>query len=87
MKWRKFNPNIKDFVSKERYEEYRENCKCGVWHKRLEIGDEFDLRPVQSNEEAGGLSVIATIVHKKCVINKWGSGHFHNYIPNGTKYL
>ena len=65
--WKKFNPDIKGFESKERYEKYRETCKCGVCHKRLEIGDEFDLQPVQSTDEAGGLTVIAVIVHRKCI--------------------
>ena len=65
--WKTFNPNRKDFLSRDRYDDYRRTCKCGVCHNRLEIGDEFDLRPIQSNEEAGGLSVVAVIVHKKCV--------------------
>lgn len=65
--WKIFNPDEKAFNSKESYEEYRVNCKCGVCHKRLEVGDEFDLRPIQTNEQAGGLTVQAVVVHKKCV--------------------
>ncbi len=66
MIWRKFNPKIEHFSSKERYDNYRENCKCGICHEKLEIGDEFDLRPIQTFKESGSYIVQAIIVHKRC---------------------
>ena len=65
--WKLFNPDEKSFNNKKDYEEYRENTRCGVCHKKLEIGDEWDFRPIQTTEQAGGLTVQAIIIHKECV--------------------
>ena len=66
MSWKKFKPSRESFDSDERYENYLNSCKCGVCHKRLEVNDEFDLRPIQTPQESGSLNVIAVIVHRKC---------------------
>ena len=62
-----FRPNLEDFKSEEDYKNYRENCKCGVCHKKLEWGDKFQLRPIQMPTETGSLTVQAVIVHSKCI--------------------
>ncbi len=62
-----FRPRLEDFKSEEDYKKYRENCKCGVCHKRLEIGDKFQLRPIQEPSETGSLTVQAVLVHSKCI--------------------
>lgn len=67
MGWNIFNPKKEQFKSEKQYEEYREHCRCALCHEKLEIGDEFDLRPVQTPEQAGGLTVQAVIVHRKCL--------------------
>ena len=62
-----FNPQEKSFKSKKDYEKYREDCRCGVCHKKLDIGDKFQLRPIQDPSETGNLTVQAVIVHSKCI--------------------
>lgn len=51
------------------YAEYMEHTRCGVCHQKLQIGDEFDLRPIQTVEERGDspFTSQAVIVHRKCV--------------------
>ncbi len=66
-KWNVFKPNKNGFGSEKKYRDYRKMCTCALCKEQLKIGDEFDLRPVQTAEEAGGLSVKAVIVHRKCV--------------------
>ena len=65
--WITFNPKKESFQSEKKYDEYRKHCICAVCHKQLEINDEFDLRTIQTPEEAGGLTCQAVLVHKKCV--------------------
>lgn len=66
-KWRRFEPKPEMFRSIEEYEDYREHVRCAICHKKLEIGEEFDIRPVQTSEEAGSFTVKAVIVHRKCI--------------------
>lgn len=67
-KWRIFKPNKKDFKSESDYSNYRNTARCGICHKMLGIGDEFDLRPIQTVERRkGSWNSIAVIVHRKCV--------------------
>lgn len=62
-----FNPEEESFSSKEKYEQYREITRCAICHKKLEKGDLFQLRPIQTPKETGCLDVIAVIIHKKCL--------------------
>ena len=63
-----FMPHIEDFKSEEDYKEYRENCRCGVCHKKLVWKDKFQLRPIQTSDEiTGSFTVQAVIVHSKCI--------------------
>lgn len=66
-KWNVFKPNKNSFKSEEEYLNYRKMCTCALCKVQLKTEDEFSLRPVQTTEEAGGLSVKAVIVHRKCV--------------------
>ena len=43
--WRTFKLTEKDFTDTDNYNEYMDNCRCALCHKKLEIGDEFDIRP------------------------------------------
>ena len=70
--WRTFNIEVKDFRTKKEYEAYRLLCVCGLCHERLENGDEFDLRAIQTKEEMkkfndSSYNSRAVIVHRKCV--------------------
>lgn len=70
--WRKFRVKESDFPSKKRYDNYRELTRCAICHKKIEIGEEFDLRSIQSKEEMknfndSGYTSLAVIVHKECV--------------------
>lgn len=65
--WKTFKTEEKHFKSKVDYEEYMEHTRCAICHKKLKIGEKFDLRPIQSPEQAGGLTVQAVIVHKGCI--------------------
>ncbi len=67
-----FNISESDFPTKERYEEYRAKAKCAVCHKRLEIGDKFTLRPIQTPEQSGSLTVQAVVVHTNCLDEECG---------------
>ncbi len=71
-KWKIFQIKESQFSSKEAYDEYRESTKCGICHKRIEIGEEFDLRTIQLNEEMkefndSKFTSLAVIIHRKCV--------------------
>jgi len=71
--WRKLEmPGLKDFNSKKDFEEYKENLRCGICHKKLKNGDEYDLRSVQTQEEMqkynnSKYTSMAVLVHKECV--------------------
>jgi hypothetical protein len=61
-----FNTTVDHFDNQEDYEVYMERCRYAVCHEKLQIGEEFDLKPIQTPEETGSLTVQAVIVHKKC---------------------
>jgi len=70
--WRKFQIKESDFSGKKEYVNYRENTRCGICHKKIQIGEEFDLRTIQTKEEMkkfndSEYTSMAVIVHKKCV--------------------
>jgi len=70
--WRKFQIKESDFSGKKEYDNYRENTRCGICHKKIQIGEEFDLRTIQTKEEMkkfndSEYTSMAVIVHKKCV--------------------
>jgi len=62
-----FNPKEESLSTKERYEHYREIIRYAICHKKLENGDIFQMRPIQTPEETGCLDVLAIVVHKKCL--------------------
>lgn len=62
-----FNPKEESFNTKEGYKQYREITRCAICHKKLEKGDIFQLRPIQTPEETGCLNVLAVVIHKKCL--------------------
>lgn len=66
-KWNVFRPDKSRFKSEKDFCDYRNMCTCALCKRELKTGDEFDLRPVQTVEEAGGLTVKSVIVHRKCV--------------------
>lgn len=67
MEDRVFNLKEESFSSKEKYEQYREITRCTICHKKLEKGDVFQLRPIQTPEETGCYDVKAVVVHKQCL--------------------
>ena len=62
-----FNPKEESFSTNKRYEQYREITRCAICHKKLEKGDIFQMRPIQTPEETGCLDALAVVVHKKCL--------------------
>ena len=62
-----FNPREESFSSKEEYERYREITRFAICHKKLEKGDTFQMRPIQTPEETGYLDVLTVVVYKKCL--------------------
>ena len=62
-----FNATEKDFNSKEDYEKYMDSSRCAICHKKLEVGDKFELRPIQTPAETGCNVVQVVIVHTKCI--------------------
>jgi CRISPR/Cas system-associated protein Cas10 (large subunit of type III CRISPR-Cas system) len=67
MEDRVFNPKEESFSSIEKYEQYRETTRCAICHKKLEKGEIFQLRPIQTPEETGCFDVKAVVVHKQCL--------------------
>lgn len=76
--WRTYHvPDVEAFKhdgitteqAKVRRDEYIENTRCGLCHHKLLEGEEFDLRPVQTEEERrhDKFTSMAVIVHKRCV--------------------
>lgn len=64
--WRIFKtPTLERFKGdKKRREKYLEGVRCGVCHKKLQDGDEWDFRAITNNP---GFTQQAVIVHRKCV--------------------
>lgn len=70
--WRTFSVTRKDFKTKEDFNDYLKIAKCGVCHNQLLLGDEFDIRPIQTLEETrkfndSDYTSLAIIVHRKCI--------------------
>lgn len=75
MSWRTFKASISDFKTKKDYDEYRELSRCAICHEKLEVGEEFDLRSVDTIEErekfnGSKFNSLAVIVHRKCLEGK-----------------
>lgn len=71
-KWNVFSQTEKDFESKENYDNYMKATRCAICHKSLKVGEEFDMRAIQTIEETrkfndSDFTSLAVIVHRKCV--------------------
>lgn len=63
MSWGIFNPKEENFITKENYNKFRERARCALCHKKLDVGDEYDLRPIDTQ----GRTALAVVVHRKCI--------------------
>lgn len=62
-----FQAKLENFRTPEDYKSYRQKSKCLVCDRQLENGEEWRFQALQTPEEAGSLTVLGGIVHRKCV--------------------